>query len=487
MASALCAAASWRRFRGATWAIPCDSALSATPCSSSWTPSTSTKWRATKRPRPNSAPSWSGCSRPSWITCTSWKRSTTLIWTVRWWSFPPTRASCFPTGCSAASAWRRTPAFGTSTKPPWKWSAARATISTSWRAKFPKAWNGIFAKSWRRKKRSTWRCSKGNWSNSASSRLGAPVVRIRPMRQIAFAGLFMLSALQAQQYSRGVGVYPGNPKEDFAAQVVPDTSQAYRNLALNRAAYQSSSYDFNLTAQLATDGIKETRLPRWFAISTNDGPLTRQLREHTQDHNITTNNQLNGSQAWMQFEFGSGDGPPELDRVETSGVSVISSAAQPTGWAMVVRGSDDGQTWTELGRTASADRLPAGGGFGGFGGRGGPAFTPSVALTSPARQRFIRVEFDAPAATRWTIAELILKDKGERVDAGGPYHFSSAWKAATNGGEWLYVDLGAVSTFDKVTLYWLRRPADGVLQSSDDAKIWKTMQVLDRKRTRLKS
>jgi hypothetical protein len=288
----------------------------------------------------------------------------------------------------------------------------------------------------------------------------------------------MLSALQAQQYSRGVGVYPGNPKEDFAAQVVPDTSQTYRNLALNRAAYQSSSYDFNLTAQLATDGIKETRLPRWFAISTNDGPLTRQLREHTQDHNITTNNQLNGSQAWMQFEFGGGDGPPELDRVETSGVSVISSAAQPAGWAMVVRGSDDGQTWTELGRTASADRLPAGGGFGGFGGRGGPAFTPSVALTSPARNRFIRVEFDAPAATRWTIAELILKDKGERVDAGGPYHFSSAWKAATNGGEWLYVDLGAVSSFDKVTLYWLRPPADGVLQSSDDAKIWKTVRVL---------
>jgi hypothetical protein len=73
---------------------------------------------------------------------------------------------------------------------------------------------------------------------------------------------------------------------------------------------------------------------------------------------------------------------------------------------------------------------------------------------------------------------MILKDKGARVDAGGPYHFSSAWKAATNGGEWLYVDLGAVSTFDRVTLSWLRRPADGLLQSSDDAKVWKTLRVL---------
>ena len=325
---------------------------------------------------------------------------------------------------------------------------------------------------------------------------------------------------QAQQYTRGVGVYPGDPKEDFAAQVVPDTSQAYRILALHRAAYQSSSYDFNLTAQLATDGVKETKAPRWFVISTNEGLLTRQLREHAQDHNVTTNNQLNGSHAWMQFEFGGGDGPPEVDRVETSGMNVTASADQPAGWTMVVRGSDDGQTWAELGRTASADRLPAGRGFGGFGGGppaspgaagaagggrgsgapgaavtpgapaatapgggfggrgGGPAFTPSVGFTSPARRRFIRVEFDAPAATRWSIAEMILKDKGARVDAGGPYHFSSAWKAATNGGEWLYVDLGAVSTFDRVTLSWLRRPADGLLQSSDDAKVWKTLRVL---------
>jgi hypothetical protein len=325
----------------------------------------------------------------------------------------------------------------------------------------------------------------------------------------------MLCALQAQQYTRGVGVYPGDPKEDFAAQVVPDASGAYRNLALRRAAYQSSAYDFNLTAQLATDGVKETVPPRWFVISTNEGLLTRQLREHTQDHNLTTNIQLNGSHAWMQFEFGGGGGAPELDAVETASVSAVASQDQPAGWSMIVRGSDDGQNWTELGRTASADRLPAGRGFGGFGGgptgpgaapgapggraataapgapaaargaagavagRGGAGpFAPAVAFTSPARHRFVRVEFEAPAASRWTISELILKDKGERLDAGGPYRFSSAWKPATSGAEWMYVDLGAVSTFDKVILDWLRRPADGVLQASEDARIWRTVRVL---------
>jgi len=37
-------------------------------------------------------------------TCTSSKRSTTLTWTARWWTYPPTRPSCFPFGSSATFA-----------------------------------------------------------------------------------------------------------------------------------------------------------------------------------------------------------------------------------------------------------------------------------------------------------------------------------------------------------------------------------------------
>ena len=74
--------------------------------------------------------------------------------------------------------------------------------------------------------------------------------------------------LQAQNYSLGIGVYPGDPRENFAPSMRVD-STTYRNLALHRPAYQSSSYDFNLTAQLVTDGIKDTNLPR--RISTSSG------------------------------------------------------------------------------------------------------------------------------------------------------------------------------------------------------------------------
>jgi hypothetical protein len=75
-----------------------------------------------------------------------------------------------------------------------------------------------------------------------------------------------LEALGAQPYTRGVGVYPGDPRQDWSPTAEID-STTYRNLALHRPAYQSSSYDYNLTAQLVTDGIRETALPRFLNVS----------------------------------------------------------------------------------------------------------------------------------------------------------------------------------------------------------------------------
>ena len=74
--------------------------------------------------------------------------------------------------------------------------------------------------------------------------------------------LFLAATLvsNAQEYTRGIGVYPGDPNEYAGPTLVVDAT-TYRNLALHRPAYQSSAYDYNLTAQLVTDGIKETRAP----------------------------------------------------------------------------------------------------------------------------------------------------------------------------------------------------------------------------------
>ena len=128
-----------------------------------------------------------------------------------------------------------------------------------------------------------------------------------------------VSTASAQEFTRGVGIYPGDPKEDFGPVLAVDST--YRNIALHRPAYHSSAYDYNLTAQLVTDGIKDTKLPRWIAASTSDGELKKQEREWLVDNNPLTGPDLKGPRAWVQIELGGGDSPIEVDRVEISAVA----------------------------------------------------------------------------------------------------------------------------------------------------------------------
>ena len=289
-------------------------------------------------------------------------------------------------------------------------------------------------------------------------------------------------ALTGQQYTKGVGVYPGDPKQDFAPAVVPGDQTAVRNLALRRPAFQSSAYDYNLTAQLVTDGIKETRQPRWFTVTTSDrGMLSMQEREHPVDHNTTTRVTITGPARWIQMQLMGGDTPLEVDRIDVLGSGGgFGRGAQAAGavTAYVVSGSDDGQTWKELARYTPPPPAPPptpapGAGRGAF----NPPPPISLKFSSPARNRFLRLTQEGTVTT-WSIGDLAFYDHDTRVEVGGPYNFSSAWKSAGNGEEWVYVDLGAVSTFDRVVLNWIERATEGSIQTSNDAKTWKTVQAL---------
>src|SRR5450755_420644 len=193
------------------------------------------------------------------------------------------------------------------------------------------------------------------------------------MRRIVFLTLMALSVVYGQQYTLGVGVYPGDPTENFAP--VTHTDQTYRNLALHRPAYQSSSYDYNLTAQLITDGIKETQLPRWVATTTSaKGLLPRTERELLLDHNWATTIDLSGKEAWVQFELGGGASIPEVDRFEVD-AAVEAKGMEPQEWTLVISSSADGQSWKEVGRTYGRT-LPTG------------ALTATAELTQPESSRF---------------------------------------------------------------------------------------------------
>jgi len=286
------------------------------------------------------------------------------------------------------------------------------------------------------------------------------------MKFIRFAFLLCLLVLSgyAGRYTRGVGVYPGDPKEDFAPVLVP-AAETERNLALHRPAYHSSSYDYNLTAQLVTDGIKERGVPRWVAVSTSqEGVLRKQVREHVLDHNVTSTVELKSSTGWVQLELAGGAEPLEIDRLDVT-ARVIPDAELSAGWTCTVLGSDDGQAWAEAGRTTGADRP-------------GKLFQTSIPLAAPSHHRFLRMELAAPSVPLWRVCEVALFDKNEPVEVGGPYRFYSAWKSAGCETEWVYVDLGASCTFDRVVLSWIRRAAEGVLQVSDDAQNWRTILPL---------
>ena len=76
---------------------------------------------------------------------------------------------------------------------------------------------------------------------------------------------------RSDYYTRGIGSYPGDPGEDFSPSLRPDYS-TYRNIALLRSAYNSSSYDYNLTAQLVTDGVISDKQPQYLAPRLHGDP-----------------------------------------------------------------------------------------------------------------------------------------------------------------------------------------------------------------------
>lgn len=289
------------------------------------------------------------------------------------------------------------------------------------------------------------------------------------MKRLALILVFSSFALHAQNYTRGIGVYPGDPREYTGPALVAEAN-SYRNLALHRPAYQSSAYDYNLTAQMITDGIKETVPPQWIETSTSsEGVLPKNERELFLDGNITSSVNVTGDASWVEFDLRGGT-PPEIDRIDLY-LRKIYGRSLTGSWTHIVTGSDDGATWTEVGRASGTDwpdmREP------------GPSFMQSIPFAAPAHFRCYRVQFAAANVRTWGVAELSLFDRGAPVPVAGPDLFSSAWMSAGSGEEWVYVDLGAVSTFDRIALSWIERAAEGAVQVSDDAKQWKTLAALN--------
>jgi hypothetical protein len=285
---------------------------------------------------------------------------------------------------------------------------------------------------------------------------------------LLFVALFSVAS-SSQQYTRGLGVYPGDPQQYDGPALAVDV-HTYRNLALHRPAYQSSAYDYNLTAQLVTDGIKEHNLPRWVVTSTSDrGDLTKNEREVFLDDNIVSAVNVAGDHPWVQVDIVGGGPAPRVDHAEVS-LRKINAPPPDGGWSIVISGSDDRTAWKEVGRFSGTE----------FPGQDedGPGFTEPIEFPMPVSFRSYRVEFAGAGVRSWGVGEVAFFDHGQQLHVSGPGVFSSAWMSAGGGEEWVSIDLGAQCIFDRVALTWIRRAAAGSIQISEDGVDWQTVQAL---------
>ncbi len=302
------------------------------------------------------------------------------------------------------------------------------------------------------------------------------------------------------EYTRGIGEYPGHT-DDFAGPEVV-AGGTYRNLALHRAAWHSSSHDYNLTGHLVTDGIVLEEMPSYIDLSTHKGPVAKRDRERLFDDNTTNISVEGGSDAWLLLQLG-GSGT-EAQLLELKGTAIC-DVDGPKGWKVNVLASADGASWDVIG-SFKGSNLPGevrsianmGGGSQNVAVASGLKnikmtpeimeyirmmernrnFTYKVEIPEGKDYRQFRFELDAPSVQTWNVSEMDFYRNDTEVSILPSYAFSSAWMSQGAGEEWIYVDLGAQAKFDKVKLHWICPPSGGSILTSDDAKTWKKIADL---------
>lgn len=319
----------------------------------------------------------------------------------------------------------------------------------------------------------------------------------------------------SHQNTRGIGVYPGNPDESFAPEILTDNDRV-TNVARLRPAYHSSSYDYNLTAQLITDGIVTNDLPHTISMATQTGEMPKIEREWLFDHNSITTLKLEGSEVFIQLGMQNCKQLPQISTITLNGTMQYDKS-EVSKWLVTCYGSYDGTTWEQLGKH-QGDGLPgiekpnpwaryhqmmaqqkkgdmnksSNSWAGLFGNQDPDAPKPSFSynIPEPKDERiidesfsfeepvfysFYKVLLQAGGAMNWLFGDLDFYSGPTRLKMAPSHSFTSTWMSASPNEEWVYVDLGTEARYDKVTLHWIRNAAKGKIQVSDDAITWNSV------------
>ena len=251
--------------------------------------------------------------------------------------------------------------------------------------------------------------------------------------------------------TRGIGVYPGDPDESFAPSLVKG-DRSYRNIALERITYQSSCYDYNLTSQLVTDGIIGTEPAAYVDISyrsgMQSGKVVRELHERLFDGKPDSRIEFRVPDPTVEIAFHGMT--VQTDRIEIMGAGGVRGE-------VTVYGSKDGTSWEELGWDPVSGRWE---------------FSCSVDLEEPVEYSVFLMDFDVKGADALSLNTVNFYMDGELLDVLPSTRFVSAWRSAGAADEWVTVDLGFESEFDKLVFHWLNPAASGEILTSHDNIVW---------------
>lgn len=255
----------------------------------------------------------------------------------------------------------------------------------------------------------------------------------------------------------------------FLALAVACNSLPERNVALHRAAVASSATDYNLTAQLVTDGIKEQSSPASMRFWLNGEPVPREeadwLLDERDKSKFTVD--LNSFELELKCEGCS----INTDAICYYATFQCKNTISYAPYSYVILATRDGEKWEEAGKwegTLSQEEVMAGGG------------SINLHTVLPAGEyRGFKLLASCQTASSFTFNEWKFYRDGRQIEVRPSSVFSSYWVSRSGENEWIYVDLGARTRLSSMKLYWYNPPLSGRVLVSDDAACWRKVANLE--------
>lgn len=242
-----------------------------------------------------------------------------------------------------------------------------------------------------------------------------------------------------------------------------------RNAALHRAALASSATDYNLTAQLVTDGIVSKEEPASMRFHLNGEPVPREEADWLLDERDKSKFTMPLNS--FELELKCTGCSVYTDAVCYYATFLCKNTISYAPYSYTILATDDGESWFEAGRwegTLSSREVEAGGG--------------SINLYAPVpagEYCGFKLVASCQTASQFTFNEWKFYRDGVQIEVRPSSVFSSWWVSRTGKDEWLYVDLGARTALSSMNLYWHNPPVSGSVLVSDDAVSWRKVASLE--------